>query len=85
MRKQYWNYAWSGKYFITIVLKDRVHWFGKIINGKMHLSEMGKIAKEEWEQTLKIRQDMNIKLHAFQAMPDHFHAIIEIGKNPFMK
>ncbi len=83
MRKQYWNYAWCGKYFITIVLNDREQWFGEIIKGKMHLSEMGKLAKDEWEQTLKIRPDMNIKLDSFQVMPDHFHAIIEIGKNPY--
>lgn len=83
MRKQYWNYAWSGKYFITLVLKDRPHWFGEIIDEKMHLSEMGKIAKEEWEQTPAIRPDMNIRLDTFQVMPEHFHAIIEIGKNPY--
>jgi len=83
MRKQYWNYAWCGKYFITLVLKDRPHWFGEIVNEKMHLSEMGRIAKEEWEQTPTIRPDMNIKLDTFQVMPEHFHAIIEIGKNPY--
>ena len=83
MRKQYWNYAWRGKYFITLVIKDRKCLFGEIINGKMHLSELGKIAKEEWENTPSIRPDMNLRLDEFQVMPDHFHAIIEIQKNPY--
>ncbi len=28
-RLQNWDYGWNGKYFITIVTKNRQHFFGK--------------------------------------------------------
>ncbi|RZK33335.1 MAG: transposase, partial [Pedobacter sp.] len=32
---QTWDYANKGAYFITICTKDRHHYFGHVINGKM--------------------------------------------------
>jgi putative transposase len=49
----------------------------------MHLSQIGEIAKTEWLKTPKIRQDMNLQLSEFIVMPNHFHAIISIGKNEY--
>ena len=37
IRKQNWNYAWDGSYFITICTKDRKHFFGEIQDGRMIL------------------------------------------------
>ncbi len=82
---QKWDYGWVAKYFVTIVTKNREHYFGKIINGKMILSEIGKIVRDEWLKTPNIRPDMNIKLGVFCVMPNHFHGIIEIGKNKYNK
>ena len=47
-RLQGWDYSSPGYYFITITTKNREHLFGKILYGKMVLSEIGKIAKSEW-------------------------------------
>jgi REP element-mobilizing transposase RayT len=47
----------------------------------MHLSELGRIAREEWLSTFEIRKTMNLTCGAFVVMPDHFHAVIGIGKN----
>ena len=82
-RLQSWDYASSAFYFVTISLKDRIHFFGEIENGKMILSEIGEIVKVEWLKTKEIRTDMNIELGEFVIMPDHFHAIIYIGDNEF--
>ena len=84
-RLQNWDYGWNAKYFVTIVTKNRKHFFGEIKNGKMILSEIGKIVRDEWLKTPDIRLDMNIKLDVFCVMPNHFHGIIEIGKNKYNK
>ena len=82
-RLRYWDYSKMGSYFVTICTKNREHFFGEIINGEMHLNELGKIAESEWLKTIEIRQDMNLELGEFVVMPNHFHAIVIIGKNEF--
>jgi REP-associated tyrosine transposase len=82
-RLQKWDYKWNAAYFITICTKNRKHYFGDIINGKMKLTEIGEIAQTEWLKTFDMRPDMNITMGDFIIMPDHFHAIIIIGKNKF--
>jgi putative transposase len=78
-RANWWDYAGKGAYFITMITKNRKHFFGRIEFGEMILGQMGKIAYEEWARTPEIRPDMNIELGAFVVMPDHFHAIIIIN------
>ena len=82
-RLEGYYYSMQGLYFITICTGGREHFFGEIINGEMHLSEIGKIAHEEWFKTLEIRKDMNLQLHEFVVMPNHIHGIIEIGDNDY--
>jgi len=82
-RLQNWNYGWHGAYFITICTANRKHYFGKIENNEIVLSEIGEIAHREWIKTPEIRPDMNIELHAFCVMPNHFHGIIMIGENEY--
>jgi|TARA_B100001971_G_C18241786_1_gene571422 REP element-mobilizing transposase RayT len=66
----------SGKYFVTINTCKKVSTFGVIKNEEMILSEWGEIVREEWSRTAELRS--NVKLDAFQIMPNHFHGIIEI-------
>ena len=78
-----WDYANAGLYFITICTRDRKHFFGEINLGKMELSDIGKIAEQEWLKTFEMRPDMNLWMGKFVVMPDHFHAVIGIGENEF--
>ena len=50
----------------------------------MHLSDIGKIVETEWIKTPDIRPDMHLELGEFIIMPNHFHAILIIGKNATM-
>jgi len=43
-RLQNWDCGWNGKYFITILTTNRRHFFGRIKNDKMYLSNIGVIA-----------------------------------------
>ena len=82
-RLQGYDYGSIGCYFVTICTKNRDHYFGEVVNGKMQLSEIGKIAQSEWLKTLELRPDMNLWLDEFVVMPNHFHCIICIGENQY--
>lgn len=78
-RASFWDYGWNGHYFITICTKDKKHYFGKISDGKMHLSTIGEIALEIWKEIPGTFP--YAKLDSFVVMPNHIHGIIEIDKN----
>jgi REP element-mobilizing transposase RayT len=98
VRLKNWDYAKEAMYFITICTKNRVCYFGEIIernhdkephdvlqksNIVLQPTEMGEIARTEWYKTVKLRPDMNLKLGEFGVMPNHIHGIIMIGKNEY--
>ena len=74
-RARWWDYG-NGSYFITICTKNRVHFFGEIVEHKFYPSEIGVIAQSIW---LKIpEQFQHVELGASVIMPDHMHGIINI-------
>lgn len=78
-----WDYSANANYFVTICTHNRQHFFGKISNGIMMLSTIGKIVGLEWIKTFEMRPDMNLTMFEYVVMPNHFHAIIGIGKNTY--
>ena len=50
-----YDYARSGAYFVTVVTKNRACILGDIVNGAMHLTEIGRIANAEWLGTSATR------------------------------
>ncbi len=80
-RLQNWDYRWNGAYFITICTKNREHYFGEIVDGKMALSNIGVIADILWYE-IKYHTN-NVETGAFAVMPNHIHGII-ILKNDFI-
>jgi putative transposase len=78
-RLQNWDYGSNGAYFITICTKNRVHYFGEIVDGEMKLNDMGKLAEQYW---LSIPQQFSfVELGNFVVMPNHTHGILIIDKN----
>jgi REP element-mobilizing transposase RayT len=78
-----WDYANEGAYYVTVCCKNMIHYFGEVVDAEMHYSALGEIALEEWLKTSGIRADMCLDMDCFQIMPNHFHAIVVIGKNEF--
>ena len=76
IRLKNYDYSQNGSYFITIVTQNRKHLFGKIEDGKMILSSVGRIVEEEWLNTIQLRP--NVTLGEFIIMPDHMHMIVTI-------
>jgi putative transposase len=75
-RSPAWAYDDPGWYFITICTKPRKPWFGNVRNGRMELSDIGRIVDDEWHKTGIIRP--YISLDTYVVMPDHFHTLIRI-------
>ena len=78
-----YDYSSDGMYFVTICTKDREEFFGNVENGKMALSEIGKIAEKFWQEIPKHFPFVNLDI--YQIMPNHVHGIIEIIKNDFVE
>jgi putative transposase len=73
--KQY-DYGQPGAYFVTVCTRRRKCLFGEIGEGKVVLSEMGKIVGREWRISADIRRE--IDLDTFVVMPNHLHGIVAI-------
>ncbi len=78
LRLKGYDYTSVGRYFVTIVTRNRLHLFGKVVDGEMVLNEFGKIAEREWINTLRLRN--NVSLGAFMIMPDHIHFVVHIDQ-----
>ncbi len=68
------DYPLPGEYFVTICTRDSVEHFGTVENGKMQMSPVGIIAKEEWRKMATVHA--NVALDVFVVMPGHLHGII---------
>lgn len=76
IRLKEYDYTQPGAYFLTIVTGIRLCIFGEVLDGEVHLSQMGEIARKEWER-LPNRFD-HLQLDEFIVMPNHVHGIIFI-------
>lgn len=73
-----YDYSQNGTYFITIVTKNRIPFFGEIRNKEMLLSHIGDFVEHNF---LIIQEKLEaIKVDEYVIMPDHLHLIISINK-----
>lgn len=70
------DYTSEGACFVTICTGLRRSYFGNIVDGRMNLSEMGKIADQCWKEIPKHSQ--NVELDEYVIMPNHVHGIVMI-------
>ncbi|MFA4817467.1 MAG: transposase [Parcubacteria group bacterium] len=74
-----YDYSQNGIYFITICTKNREEYFGKIENGIIILSDIGKIAEKFWQEIPSYFSF--VILDEYIVMPNHVHGIVEINGN----
>lgn len=72
-----WHDYNGGEYFITICTKDRVHYFGEIVDGEMQLSAVGKYT-DECVQKISEHNPYAL-ISQYVIMPDHIHLIVIIS------
>ncbi len=82
IRLREYDYSQPGAYFVTICTHGRVHLFGEVVGGEMHLSPWGEIVREEWFRTAEIRANVLLYDHEFVVMPNHIHGIVRIVDVP---
>ena len=80
IRLQGYDYSSRGAYFITICTQNRQCLFGEIDEGKMRLTPLGKIVKEQWNEIPS--RFTGIAMDEFIVMPNHIHGIINIVGAP---
>ena len=79
LRLKDYNYGGPGAYFVTICTRDRLPLFGGIVEGRMRLTEYGRIVSQEWKISATIRQELT--LDAFVVMPNHVHGVVIIDES----
>ncbi|GAB1544590.1 transposase [Scytonema sp. NUACC21] len=72
------DYAANGWYFVTICTRDRTCFFGDVIEGKIHSSQIGQIAQQYWSEIPSHFEYTYID--AYVIMPNHIHGIIVINR-----
>ena len=71
-----YDYSEPGAYFVTICTYQRKPLFGRVMDGKMRLNAVGRVAESGWLRTPHIR--LEIGLDEFVLMPNHLHGIVVI-------
>jgi putative transposase len=74
------DYTEPGAYFLTICAASRRSIFGRIENGRVVLSALGKIVRACWVQVPN--HFPGAAIHDFVVMPNHFHGIVVLGTRP---
>lgn len=77
-RARWHNYT-GADYFVTFCTKNRELYFGDVVDGKMELSEIGRWAVAQIEQTAMIR-DNDVEIPMFVVMPNHIHLIVVFNR-----
>ena len=73
LRLPYYDYSQNGCYFVTICTQNRAMLFGNIENGKMYLSDIGKIIEDELLHL--VEHYPNSIIESYVIMPNHLHFI----------
>ena len=80
IRLKGYDYSQAGGYYVTIITQGRECMFGKIVNREMVSNEAGRMIEAVWKSLSE--RFPNVELDIFQVMPNHFHGIIFIFRNP---
>ena len=78
-RAQWWDYGRDASYFITICTRRRRHFFGRIVDDAMVLSDIGKIADDCWREITDHAKNVDLGPHV--VMPNHVHGILNLVNN----
>ncbi len=74
-----WHDYNGGEYFVTICTKNKFHYFGKIKNNEIVLTDIGFYLKSQIDNIKNHYPFVDILLYTI--MPNHIHLIIAIDNN----
>ena len=70
------DYTQNRSYFVTACAVNQRYAFGRVVNGRVRLSELGSIVAQEWEKTISLRT--YVEFDEFVVMPNHVHALFTL-------
>lgn len=74
IRLQSHDYSLPGPYFITICTWKRRRLFGRVVDRRIELSQLGQVAHQRW---LALPETLGgVAIDEFVVMPDHLHGIV---------
>jgi len=76
IRLTHYDYSLPGAYFVTICTFGKLCIFGQVVGDQMRENDCGRIVREQWLDTVRIRPQ--VELDAFTVMPNHLHGILWI-------
>ena len=76
-----WHAYDGGIYFVTICTAGRLHQFGEITDMRMRLSDIGRVAYDNFANVTAHYPYAEIPL--FTVMPNHIHAIVAIDGDQY--
>jgi REP-associated tyrosine transposase len=74
IRLRDYDYTQAGAYFVTVCTHNAVCIFGAVVDGKMVLSDEGRVVEGSWNDLP--HHYPHVQLDAFVIMPNHVHGII---------
>ena len=77
IRLKRYDYAQTGAYFVTILVKDREHLLAEVVDGAVQLSKAGEIVDECWKEIS--RHFTEVECDTYMIMPNHIHGILVVG------
>ena len=76
IRLTHYDYSLPGAYFVTVCAFGKRCVFGSVVGDQMRENDCGRIVREQWLDTVRIRPQ--VELDAFTVMPNHLHGILWI-------
>ncbi|MDR3169410.1 MAG: hypothetical protein LBU27_06765 [Candidatus Peribacteria bacterium] len=77
-RANRYDYTSAGVYFVTVCTQNHEEYFGKVVNEKMVLDEIGIFCDEELHLMLQKRP--SVDMHEYIIMPNHIHLLLCVGE-----
>jgi len=81
IRIKSFDYASENRYFVTICVNGRACLFGKVVDDRVVLNEVGKMVEHTWRQ-LSERFSF-VELDQFIVMPNHIHGILGLTRRNY--
>ena len=78
IRLKGWDYSQPSWYYVTIVVKERICHFGRVVIDAVDLSELGRAADACWRQIPEHHEHVGLDEHV--VMPNHVHGIVVINE-----
>ena len=78
LRLPRFDYTQQGAYFVTICTRNRACLLGDIVEGRMHLSEAGRLAQAVWEDLP--HHYPHVQIDVWVIMPNHMHGIVILAE-----